>query len=169
MTGQKCLLTGHFFTSPVILTGHIITWICSINVHKPPWMMEKYSNVLYVIPMKCLTIIMLINYSLLSCHPMWLLTSWIKTMIYRNKFLILCFTVSVSITGQNKLTGHFDRRPISRYIEPWELTLVTNSGNVEFADIINTYNLEWFLLCQTKWLCLWFIYHRRSCKSLMSC
>ena len=23
MTGQKCLLTGHFFTSPVILTGHI--------------------------------------------------------------------------------------------------------------------------------------------------
>ena len=22
MTGQKCLLTGHFFTSPVILTGH---------------------------------------------------------------------------------------------------------------------------------------------------
>ena len=23
MTGQKCLLTGYFFTSPVILTGHI--------------------------------------------------------------------------------------------------------------------------------------------------
>ena len=23
MTGRKCLLTGHFFTSPVILTGHI--------------------------------------------------------------------------------------------------------------------------------------------------
>ena len=23
MTGQKCLLIGHFFTSPVILTGHI--------------------------------------------------------------------------------------------------------------------------------------------------
>ena len=23
MTGQKCLLTGHFFISPVILTGHI--------------------------------------------------------------------------------------------------------------------------------------------------
>ena len=23
MTGQKCHLTGHFFTSPVILTGHI--------------------------------------------------------------------------------------------------------------------------------------------------
>ena len=25
MTGQKCLLTGHFFTLPVILTGHIFT------------------------------------------------------------------------------------------------------------------------------------------------
>jgi hypothetical protein len=24
MTGQKCLLTGHFFTSPVIVTGHIL-------------------------------------------------------------------------------------------------------------------------------------------------
>ena len=25
MTGQKCLLTGHFFTLPVILTGHIFS------------------------------------------------------------------------------------------------------------------------------------------------
>ena len=45
-------------------------------------------------------------------------------MMYRNKFLIVCFTVSVSVSindrsktdfdrAKIKLTGHFDRRPIS--------------------------------------------------------
>ena len=79
MTGQKCLLSGHFFPSPV----HIFT----------------PSNVIadVLIELK---------------H---------ETMIYRNKFLIVCFIVSVSVsmTGQKQiLTGHFDRRPISHYFDP---------------------------------------------------
>jgi hypothetical protein len=55
-----------------------------------------------------------------------------ETMMYRNKFIIVCFTVSASVSNINdrsktdferakiKLTGHFDRRLyISRYFEPW--------------------------------------------------
>ena len=45
-------------------------------------------------------------------------------MMYRNKFLIVSFTVSVSVSETDfdrakiKLTCHFDRRLISRYFEP---------------------------------------------------
>ena len=38
-------------------------------------------------------------------------------MMYRNKFLIVCFTVSVSVSmTELKSTGHFDRRPISQFL-----------------------------------------------------
>ena len=48
----------------------------------------------------------------------------------RNKFVIICFTVSVCVMRINdrsktdfdrakiKVTGHFDRRPTGRYFEP---------------------------------------------------
>ena len=82
MTGQKCLLTGHFY-----LTGHF---------DRP-------------------------HFHAFQCDC-WRLELKHETMMYRNKFLIVCFTVSVSVsmTGQKqilhdrakiKLTGHFDQRP----------------------------------------------------------
>jgi hypothetical protein len=71
-----------------------------------------------------------------------------------------------------------------------ELALVTNNGNFEFVENTGTYNVKSYLLCQIisfsttansqiaisrqmailfKLLCLWSIYHRKSCKSQASC
>jgi hypothetical protein len=87
-----------------------------------------------------------------------------ETMMYRNKFIIVCFTVSVSVSNINdrsktdferakiKLTGHFDRRLyISRYF--WALAWQLRSSVVralhQLASVNHNYKLihVWIFGC----------------------